>query len=403
MTVELAKTLAEIMKIGETDPKAADAALQSLRCGREAGASEAETPSDLESLEHLLGDLEAGAGESTAEVIEHLDDLSANSESATKALDSARVAAMLAAFGATKAPATPTVPAVAVAEKAERTDIEDFDFDLGDLETLNACIEGTARAKAVEAALAGLGADELDASAEDTPKAEGSVVATFAEAAVTEEAERTEIDLNLVLADLEVGAGETSEVVEHLGELDASAEDAVEGAIAVVEAYEDQPDAVASFGVGPTARTIAIQTYLAKQPKRGGARPAACKEFGVDPTDPLAEDKVRVAGVLKKFKATLADLEAFWPGYWTLPRKTEGKDDKGEPFPSRALVLKKFEWRRYNEITSAERKKLKESARLKKREAKIVAKGWRADFYDLSPADQKRERDRVWRQNKRTG
>jgi hypothetical protein len=102
MAAEHAKTLAEIMKIGETDPKAADAALQRMKLARE--AREAEAHSDIEDLELVLGDLEVGGGESDAEVIKHLDDLSADSESATKALDSARIAAMLAAFGATRAP-----------------------------------------------------------------------------------------------------------------------------------------------------------------------------------------------------------------------------------------------------------------------------------------------------------
>jgi hypothetical protein len=212
------------------------------------------------------------------------------------------------------------VQAVAVAEKAERTDIEDFDLDLGDLEPLDACIEDTARAKSVEAMLAELGADELDASAEDTLKAEGSVAeahaaadgpntATLAEAAIAEEAERTDIDLNLVLADLEVGAGETSGVIEDLSELDASAEDAVEGAIALAEAYEDQPD-------DPTALTVAIQEYKARQSTRGEARPAACKDFGIFVADPQALDKVRT-DIIRVFghcrlRQTIARHRASW-------------------------------------------------------------------------------------------
>ena len=261
------------------------------------------------------------------------------------------------------------------AQALTTAELEAFERDWADLEAHIAAIQSGA----VEAPEVIEHLDELDVAAEDAAPAKAEPEAI----APTEDIEPAK-------------AEPEPAVVEPPGELDAAGLQAVEGAIAVAEAYEVQPDKLA------TARTVEIQAYLAKQPKRGGARPAACKEFGVDPTDPLAEDKVRVAGVLKKFKATLADLEVFWPGYWALPRKQEGKDDKGEPFPSRALVLKKFEWRRYNEITSAESKKLKESARLKRREAKIVAKGWRADFYDLSPADQKRERDKVWRQNKRT-
>ena len=94
---------------------------------------------------------------------------------------------------------------------------------------------------------------ELDALAEDTPKAEGSVAATpaadgpntatHAETAVAEKAERTDIEnLDFALADLEVGADEPGydKVVEHLNELDAFAEAAVEAAIAKSEAYEAQ-------------------------------------------------------------------------------------------------------------------------------------------------------------------
>jgi hypothetical protein len=175
-------------------------------------------------------------------------------------------------------------------------------------------------------------------------------------------------------------------VVEPAGELDAAGEQAVEGFIAVAEAYEHQTDKPA------TNLTVEIQKYRAR------TLVADCKEFGVDPADPMAEQKVKVARTVKKFKATLADLEAFCPEFWKLPLKTMPKEGR----KSRAWVLKNFKWRRYDEVTSTERTKLEDDKRLKKREAKIVAKGWRADFYDLSPADQKRERDRVWRQNKRT-
>jgi hypothetical protein len=78
--------LADIDKLAETDPKAADAALQRMARAREAREAEAleadapeaeapraeapeaetpeaEAPSDIESAEHLLGDLELGADE----------------------------------------------------------------------------------------------------------------------------------------------------------------------------------------------------------------------------------------------------------------------------------------------------------------------------------------------------
>src|ERR1039458_10160168 len=43
-----------------------------------------------------------------------------------------------------------------------------------------------------------------------------------------------------VLGDLEVGAGETGEMIEVIGELDVAGEDAVESAIAKTEGYEAQ-------------------------------------------------------------------------------------------------------------------------------------------------------------------
>lgn len=185
-------------------------------------------------------------------------------------------------------------------------------------------------------------------------------------------------ELDQLFADFEVGADEADQVIEHLGELDASAEEAVESAIAVAEAYEDQPDE-------PTARTVAIQAFKARQPKRGAPRPAACKEFGIDPTDPMAVDKVRIAYELAKVGKTLADLEKYHPRFWALPLKT----DDGSP--SRKLVLSRFFWLIKDEIKDEIRAKEKAVERQKKREAK----GYRADYGDLSPKEQKRERDRL--------
>ena len=330
--------------------------------------AQALTTAELEAFERDWADLEAhiaaiqsGAVEAP-EVVEHLELLDAAPEATAsdkrRAADAAHKTNMDEVESLCDAIESGTIEAPEI--------VEDFP-------DLDAAPEATASAAAPD-----------DKSHEAVAKAESSVAATPAAA------------IDRALADQpEPVAPETKSDLEHLGELDASAEAAVECAIAKAEVYKDPL-------VEPTALSVEIRKYLAKLPKRGAARTAACEEFGVDPTDPMAVDKVKVAYKLKEFKATLTDLEAFWPGYWALPLETEGKDDKGEPFPSRALVLKKFEWRRYNEITSAKRKKLKESARLKKREAKIVAKGWPANFYDLSPADQKRERDRVWRQKKRT-
>jgi hypothetical protein len=77
-----ALTVAEIMKLGETDPKAADAAVQRIKLAREAREAEgpeAEVPSDIENLDDLLGDLELGA-DKTPEVIVDLDELDVAAE-----------------------------------------------------------------------------------------------------------------------------------------------------------------------------------------------------------------------------------------------------------------------------------------------------------------------------------
>ena len=65
-------TVAEIMKLGETDPNAADAALQRIVRARE--AREAEAHSQIGSVEDLLGDSEIGAGEAL-DMVEDVDEL----------------------------------------------------------------------------------------------------------------------------------------------------------------------------------------------------------------------------------------------------------------------------------------------------------------------------------------
>ena len=85
-------TVAEIMKLGETDAKAADAALQRIVRARE--AREAEAPSKIYSLEDLLGDLEIGAGEAT-DVIDHLGALDVSAEDAPIAKAMANVGSKL--------------------------------------------------------------------------------------------------------------------------------------------------------------------------------------------------------------------------------------------------------------------------------------------------------------------
>jgi hypothetical protein len=124
-----------------------------------------------------------------------------------------------------------------------------------------------------------------------------------------------------------------------------------------------------------------MRQYLAKQPKRGGPRPAACEEFGIDPIDPMAVDKVRIAYELKKVGKTLADLEKYHPGFWALPLET----DDGSP--SRKLVLSRFLWRRNDEI------KAKEKA--VERQKKRAAKGYPADYDEKTPAERKRITNRL--------
>jgi hypothetical protein len=140
-----------------------------------------------------------------------------------------------------------------------------------------------------------------------------------------------------------------------------------------------------------------IRAWNKKRQPKGKIRPEEYKEFCVDPADPLALQKVKVAHVLKKMGSTLVDLEKFEPDFWKLPLKTT----PGEKKKSRAWTLKTFKWNKYDEGTALEREALKYSKRQKRRAEKICAKGWRADYYDLSAAEKKRERDKVWRQKER--
>lgn len=86
-----------------------------------------------------------------------------------------------------------------------------------------------------------------------------------------------------LLGDLEVGTGE---VIENLGELDASAESAVEGAIAKAEAYEEQP--VAATGVAAPAETPAVlaKTRKTRTPKEPKIR--ATRDINVLPAETFA-------------------------------------------------------------------------------------------------------------------
>lgn len=83
-----------------------------------------------------------------------------------------------------------------------------------------------------------------------------------------------------LLGDLEIGAdGGASEVIENLGELDASAEDAVKGAIAKAEAYEEQP--VAATGVAAPAKVRKARTP--REPKI-----RATRDIGALPVETFA-------------------------------------------------------------------------------------------------------------------
>lgn len=140
----------------------------------------------------------------------------------------------------------------------------------------------------------------------------------------------------------------------------------------------------------PNDLISAIKAYRARQPA-AKARIAACEEFGVDPVEPFATEKIRVARRLKRDGLTLADLYALHPDFWNLPHETHDGSS------SRKLVLTRFLYRRADEIKAGKNA----IERQKKRTAKIAAKGWRPDYDDLSPKARKRERDRIAKQNSR--
>jgi hypothetical protein len=145
-------------------------------------------------------------------------------------------------------------------------------------------------------------AREAQALEAETPEAE----APRAEApeAETPEAEApSDIEsAEHLLGDLELGADEALEVIEHLDELDAAAEDAVEGAIAKAEAYEAQ-DVLDEARKKPNKLREQMHAKLAEI--NGGVR--------VAPDDPLATDKICVHRYLKKFGLTSDDLpDGFW-------------------------------------------------------------------------------------------
>ena len=185
--------------------------------------------------------------------------------------------------------------------------LDDLEIVLGDLEVGNAESDAAVIEHLDELGLSGddLAAHRIakknkakidqhppKALAEDPPKAESSVATLTAAASATEP-----VDLK-----------RPDPVAEHVGELDASAEAAVENLMAREEAYEDQPDE-------PTALTVAILEYKARQPTRGEARPAACKDFGIDVADPQALDKVRTAFELRKIWQSAGQSRSISSGF----------------------------------------------------------------------------------------
>jgi hypothetical protein len=85
------------------------------------------------------------------------------------------------------------------------------------------------------------GAQAADAALQRIVRAREALETEAPEAKFPEAEAPSEIEsLHKLLGDLELGADEAFEEVEHLGELDAVAKVAVEGAIAKADAYEAQ-------------------------------------------------------------------------------------------------------------------------------------------------------------------
>lgn len=149
------------------------------------------------------------------------------------------------------------------------------------------------------------------------PKAADAAVQRIKLAREAREAEGPEAEvpfdienLDNLLGDLELGPDEPPEVIEHLGELDAAAEVAVEGAIAKAEAYESQ-DVLDEARKEPNK--------LREQMRAARAKYSGGVEVAKD-DDPLALEKKKVAKTLNKVGRTLADLPPDWD---KLPRTTK--------------------------------------------------------------------------------
>jgi hypothetical protein len=161
-------------------------------------------------------------------------------------------------------------------------------------------------------------------------------------------------NLDDLLRNLELGADETGEVIEHLGELDASGEDAVEGVIAKAEAYEAQ-DVLDEARKEPMKLREQMHAKLAE----------------INGGDPLAKDKKKASNALKKVGRTLADLPPDWD---KLPRITK-------------IPLERSRQSEFYRVFREGEEEMREAERLRELE-----KRGRPANYDLLPVD---ERDRI--------
>jgi hypothetical protein len=152
-------------------------------------------------------------------------------------------------------------------------------------------------------------ADIMRIAETEGPQAADAALQRLRRAREAREAEApSDIDY-FVLGDLEVGAGETGEMIEAIGELDVAGEDAVESAIAETEGYEAQ-DMFDEARKEPM--TLREQMRAARAKLNGGVEGAE--------DDPLAKDRKKIAKTFQKVGRTLADLPADWD---KLPRITK--------------------------------------------------------------------------------
>jgi hypothetical protein len=164
-------------------------------------------------------------------------------------------------------------------------------------------------------------------------------------------------------------------VIEHLDELDAAGEDAVEGVIAKAEAYEAQ-DVLDEARKEPNK--------LREQMRAARAKYSGGIEVAKD--DPLANEKKKIANTLKKVGRTLADLP---PDFWKLPRIAK-------------IPLERSRESEFYKVFREGEEEMREAERLRD----LEKRGLPAN-YDLLPRDEKdriniNARQRRHRDKKRT-